>query len=137
MSDVPLGAFLSGGVDSSGVVAMMAEASRDPVKTFSIAFGAREFDESSHAAEIAKRYGTDHYVRQVDPDAFELLDAIAGMYDEPFGDSSALPTFRVCSMAREKVTVALSGDGRQTGWPTHTVPAIPGRYTTSPAVAAI
>ena len=111
IADVPLGAFLSGGVDSSGVVAMMAGLKAQPVKTFSIAFGARGWDESAYAAAIAERYGTEHSVRQVDPNSFDLVDRLASIYDEPFGDSSAMPTFRVCAMAREKVTVALSGDG--------------------------
>jgi asparagine synthase (glutamine-hydrolysing) len=111
IADVPLGAFLSGGVDSSGVVAMMAGLKAEPVSTFSIAFGAKGWDESAYAAEIARRYRTDHHVREVDPNSFDLLDRLATIYDEPFGDSSAIPTFRVCAMARENVTVALSGDG--------------------------
>jgi asparagine synthase (glutamine-hydrolysing) len=111
IADVPLGAFLSGGVDSSGVVAMMAGLKAEPVSTFSIAFGAKGWDESAYAGEIARRYRTDHHVREVDPNSFDLLDRLATIYDEPFGDSSAIPTFRVCAMARENVTVALSGDG--------------------------
>jgi asparagine synthase (glutamine-hydrolysing) len=111
MSEVPLGAFLSGGVDSSAVVAMMAGLSADPVKTCSIAFGAKEFDESEYAREVAERYRTDHFVRQVDTDDFGLLDTLAAAYDEPFADSSAIPTYRVCQLARTRVTVALSGDG--------------------------
>jgi asparagine synthase (glutamine-hydrolysing) len=111
IADVPLGAFLSGGVDSSGVVAIMAGLKAEPVSTFSIAFGAKGWDESAYAAEIAQRYRTDHHVREVDPNSFDLLDRLAAIYDEPFGDSSAIPTFRVCAMARENVTVALSGDG--------------------------
>jgi asparagine synthase (glutamine-hydrolysing) len=111
IADVPLGAFLSGGVDSSGVVAMMAELKAGPVSTFSIAFGTKGWDESAYAAEIAGRYRTDHHVKEVDPNSFDLLDRLATIYDEPFGDSSAIPTFRVCAMAREGVTVALSGDG--------------------------
>jgi asparagine synthase (glutamine-hydrolysing) len=111
IADVPLGAFLSGGVDSSGVVAMMAGLQQEPVSTFSIAFGAKGWDESAYAADIARRYRTDHHVREVDPNSFDLLDRLATIYDEPFGDSSAIPTFRVCAMARENVTVALSGDG--------------------------
>jgi asparagine synthase (glutamine-hydrolysing) len=111
IADVPLGAFLSGGVDSSGVVAMMAGLKPKPVSTFSIAFGAKSWDESAHAAAIARRYRTDHHVREVDPNSFDLLDRLATIYDEPFGDSSAIPTFRVCATARENVTVALSGDG--------------------------
>src|SRR6516225_9634068 len=111
IADVPLGAFLSGGVDSSGVVAMMARLIPDPVSTFSISFGARGWDESIFSREIAERYGTDHHVRAVHPNSFDLLDRLATIYDEPFGDSSAMPTFRVCAAARENVTVALSGDG--------------------------
>jgi asparagine synthase (glutamine-hydrolysing) len=111
IADVPLGAFLSGGVDSSGVVAMMAGLKTEPVSTFSITFGAKGWDESAYAAEIARRYRTDHHVKEVDPNSFDLLDRLATIYDEPFGDSSAIPTFRVCAMARENVTVALSGDG--------------------------
>jgi asparagine synthase (glutamine-hydrolysing) len=111
IADVPLGAFLSGGVDSSGVVAMMAALDPAPVKTFSISFGASGFDETGYAAKIAGRYATEHQVRRVDPNAFDLLDRLATIYDEPFADSSAIPTFRVSAMAREKVTVALSGDG--------------------------
>lgn len=111
IADVPLGAFLSGGVDSSGVVAMMAGLKPEPVSTFSIAFGSRGWDESAHAAAIAERYRTNHHVRQVDPNSFDLVDRLAGIFDEPFGDSSALPTFRVSALAREEVKVALSGDG--------------------------
>ena len=111
IADVPLGAFLSGGVDSSGVVAMMAGLKSDPVSTFSISFGTQGWDESAFSREVAERYGTDHHVRAVDPNSFDLLDRLATIYDEPFGDSSAMPTFRVCAAARENVTVALSGDG--------------------------
>jgi len=111
IADVPLGAFLSGGVDSSAVVAMMSEVTHEPAKTFSIGFGAKEFDESTYAAAVAARYRTDHYARQVDPDSFDLLDQLSAIYDEPFGDSSAIPTYRVSALARERVTVALSGDG--------------------------
>jgi asparagine synthase (glutamine-hydrolysing) len=111
IADVPLGAFLSGGVDSSGVVVMMAGLKAEPVSTFSIAFGSKRWDESAYAADIAARYHTDHHVREVDPNSFDLVDRLATIYDEPFGDSSAMPTFRVCAMARENVTVALSGDG--------------------------
>ncbi|HEY3909967.1 MAG TPA: XrtA/PEP-CTERM system amidotransferase [Stellaceae bacterium] len=111
VADVPLGAFLSGGVDSSAVVATMAGLRPQPVSTFSIAFGTKGFDESAYAALIAQRYRTDHHVKEVDPNSFDLLDRLATIYDEPFGDSSALPTLRVCATARENVTVALSGDG--------------------------
>jgi asparagine synthase (glutamine-hydrolysing) len=111
MSEVPLGAFLSGGVDSSAIVALMSGLSSEPVKTCSIAFGVREYDESRYAAEIAERFRTDHFVRQVDTDDFGLLDTLAQVYDEPFADSSSIPTYRVCQLARTRVTVALSGDG--------------------------
>ena len=111
VADVPLGAFLSGGVDSSAVVALMAETSRDPVKTCSIGFDVAELDETSYAEKVARRFGADHHARTVDPDDFSAIDRIAAMFDEPFADASALPTWRVCQLAREHVTVALSGDG--------------------------
>ncbi len=111
VSDVPLGAFLSGGVDSSSVVALMAEASANPVKTCSIGFDVKALDETSYADQVAKRFATDHRARQVSPDDFDHVDTLAAMFDEPFADASALPTWRVCQLARETVTVALSGDG--------------------------
>ncbi|MDD5125596.1 XrtA/PEP-CTERM system amidotransferase, partial [Methylovulum sp.] len=111
MADVPLGAFLSGGVDSSGVVAMMAGLSPDPVNTCSISFGDPAYNESKFAAQVAERYHTAHRVEQVDPDDFSLIDQLAGLYDEPYADSSALPTYRVCELAKKQVTVVLSGDG--------------------------
>ena len=111
VAEVPLGAFLSGGVDSSAVVAMMAGLSDDPVRTSAIGFADAAFDESRYAQMVADRYHTRHSVREVDPNDFSLLDRLAGIYDEPFADSSALPTYRVCEQAREQVVVALSGDG--------------------------
>ena len=111
VSEVPLGAFLSGGVDSSAVVAMMAELSNEPVNTCSIAFDSKKFNESGYAQKIADRYKTNHFVETVDPDDFTLLDKLAGIYDEPYADSSAIPTYRVCALAKKRVTVALSGDG--------------------------
>ena len=111
VADVPLGAFLSGGVDSSSVVALMAEASNSPVKTCSIGFDVAALDESNYAQQIAERFHTDHRARTVSPDDFEAVEHLAGMFDEPFADASALPTWRVCQLARENVTVALSGDG--------------------------
>jgi asparagine synthase (glutamine-hydrolysing) len=111
VADVPLGAFLSGGVDSSAVVAMMAGLSADPVNTCSISFGDPAFNESKFAAQVAERYHTAHRVEQVDPDDFTLIDQLAGLYDEPYADSSALPTYRVCELAKKQVTVVLSGDG--------------------------
>lgn len=111
VADVPLGAFLSGGVDSSSVVALMAENSRDPVRTCSIGFDDAGLDESGYADQIAALFSTDHRSRRVSSDDFEAVDSLAGMFDEPFADASALPTWRVCQLARESVTVALSGDG--------------------------
>ncbi len=111
VADVPLGAFLSGGVDSSTVVALMAEASREPVRSCSIGFDVPELDETSYAAQVAGLFGADHAARQVGADQFAHMDAIAAMFDEPFADASALPTWQVCRLARERVTVALSGDG--------------------------
>ena len=111
VADVPLGAFLSGGVDSSAVVALMAEASGSPVKTCTIGFDVAALDESGYAQQVAAQFATDHRARQVSPDDFEQVDTLAAMFDEPFADASALPTWRVCQLARESVTVALSGDG--------------------------
>jgi asparagine synthase (glutamine-hydrolysing) len=111
IAEVPLGAFLSGGVDSSAVVAMMAGLSSEPVRTCSIGFADPAYDESSYAQQVAERYHTDHDRQQVDIDDFALLDRLGELYDEPFADSSALPTYRVCELARRKVVVALSGDG--------------------------
>ena len=111
ISDVPLGAFLSGGVDSSAVVAMMAGLNDDPVNTCSISFGDPAFNESHFASMVADRYRTDHQVGEVSPDDFELIDKLADLYDEPYADSSAMPTYRVCELAKKRVTVALSGDG--------------------------
>ncbi len=111
IAEVPLGAFLSGGVDSSAVVALMAGLSADPVNTCTISFDDHRFDESRYAQMIADRYRTAHHVGHVDPDDFGLVDRLATFYDEPFADSSAMPTYRVCGLARERVTVALSGDG--------------------------
>jgi asparagine synthase (glutamine-hydrolysing) len=111
IADVPLGAFLSGGVDSSAVVAMMAGLSADPVNTCSIAFANPAYDESRHATAVAERYRTRHFVDRVESDDFDLIDDLAGLYDEPYADSSAIPTYRVCQLARKHVKVALSGDG--------------------------
>jgi len=110
-AEVPLGAFLSGGVDSSAVVAMMAGLMKDSVNTCSISFGDPAFNESQHAQKVADRYHTQHHVEQVDQDDFDLIDRLASLYDEPFADSSAMPTYRVCELAKKRVTVALSGDG--------------------------
>jgi asparagine synthase (glutamine-hydrolysing) len=111
IADVPLGAFLSGGVDSSAVVAMMSGLSTEPVATCSIGFGDPAFNESAYAQIVADRYRTRHHIEQVDPDDFSLVDRLARIYDEPYADSSAIPTYRVCELARKIVKVALSGDG--------------------------
>jgi asparagine synthase (glutamine-hydrolysing) len=111
VSEVPLGAFLSGGVDSSAVVALMAELSTEPVNTCSIAFQDPRFNEAAYAEQVARQYHTRHQTSEVDPNDFSLVDQLAALYDEPYADSSALPTYRVCELARRSVTVALSGDG--------------------------
>lgn len=111
ISEVPLGAFLSGGVDSSAVVATMAGLSDAPVNTCSISFADPAFDESRYAQMVAERYRTRHFVDRVESDDFDLIDTLARLYDEPYADSSAIPTYRVCQLARGHVTVALSGDG--------------------------
>jgi len=111
VSDVPLGAFLSGGVDSSSVVALMAESSTRAVKTCTIGFDVGSLDERAHADRVARRFATDHRTRIVSSDDYGLIDTLADHFDEPFADASALPTYRLCQLAREEVTVALSGDG--------------------------
>ncbi|HEC01827.1 MAG TPA: amidotransferase 1, exosortase A system-associated [Sphingomonadales bacterium] len=111
VADVPLGAFLSGGVDSGAVVADMADNSDGPVNSCSIGFSDPKFNETDYAERVAARYKTNHWSRVVDPGDYSLVDKLIDIYDEPYADSSALPTYRVCELAREKVTVALSGDG--------------------------
>ena len=111
VADVPLGAFLSGGVDSSAVVAFMAEASRAAVETCSIGFDSADHDETAFARIVAERFATHHRTRSVDADDFSLLDTLSEAFDEPFADASAIGTYRVSELARERVKVALSGDG--------------------------
>jgi asparagine synthase (glutamine-hydrolysing) len=111
IADVPLGALLSGGTDSSIVVALMARASSKPVETFSIGFGSADFDERSHARLVAERFGTNHHEFVVDPHMEDTVHMLTGTLEEPFGDCSMLPTYHVSRLARQHVTVALSGDG--------------------------
>jgi asparagine synthase (glutamine-hydrolysing) len=111
VSDVPLGAFLSGGIDSSLVVALMAEASDRPVKTFSIGFDEPEWNELEAARAVATHFGTEHHEFVVRPDALGIAERLVHHFDEPFGDASAVPTWYVSAMARQHVTVVLSGDG--------------------------
>jgi asparagine synthase (glutamine-hydrolysing) len=111
ISDVPLGAFLSGGVDSSAVVAMMAGASARPVLTHSISFSVSKYNEVEYARQVAELYRTDHREFHVTPEAVKAIEKLAWHYDEPFADSSAVPTYYVSQTARQRVTVALSGDG--------------------------
>jgi asparagine synthase (glutamine-hydrolysing) len=111
ISDVPLGAFLSGGIDSSSVVAMMAKNSTLPIKTFSIGFKEQKYNELELARETALLYGCEHHERIIEPESMSLLPKLVSAYDEPFADSSAIPTYYVSKLAREFVTVALSGDG--------------------------
>lgn len=111
ISDVPLGAFLSGGVDSSTIVALMSEFAGSAVRTFSIAFDDESHNEAPYAHAVAERFGTRHTVHTVRPEIRDTIDPILDQFDEPFADSSAIPTYYLCGMAREHVTVALSGDG--------------------------
>lgn len=111
VSDVPLGAFLSGGLDSTAIVSMMCETATERVSTFSVGFGSRSFDESSDAGAVASALGTDHHVEMQASLDVRDIDGILRQFGEPFGDNSAIPTWYLCRMARNNVTVALSGDG--------------------------
>ncbi|MBV9581352.1 MAG: asparagine synthase (glutamine-hydrolyzing), partial [Chloroflexi bacterium] len=136
MSDVPLGAFLSGGMDSSSIVAEMATLSSKPVKTFSIGFGERDFDELRYARQVAQRFGTEHHEMVVEPRALDVLPTLVRHYGEPYGDSSAIPTYYVAQMTREHVTVALNGDGGDellAGYERHWAARIAARYDTVPS----
>jgi asparagine synthase (glutamine-hydrolysing) len=111
VSDVPFGAFLSGGIDSTLIVKYMSETLKEPIKTFSIGFEEKEFNELEYSNLASKIYNTEHYIEVVKPDALNLLPKLVKHYGEPFGDSSAIPTYYVCELARKHVTVSLSGDG--------------------------
>lgn len=111
VADVPLGSFLSGGVDSSAVVALMSQLQKDPVNACSIGFDSKAFNETEFAKQVASRYQANHRIEMVGENDFDLVDKLASLYDEPYADSSAMPTYRVCQLARQHVTVALSGDG--------------------------
>jgi asparagine synthase (glutamine-hydrolysing) len=111
VSDVPFGAFLSGGIDSTLVVSYMAKILKQPVKTFSIGFDEADFSELEYSNLAAKKYKTDHYTEIVKPNALDILPTLVKHYGEPYGDSSAIPTYYVCKLAREHVTMVLSGDG--------------------------
>jgi asparagine synthase (glutamine-hydrolysing) len=111
MSDVPLGTFLSGGLDSSTIVSMLSKLSADPPKTFSVGFRDSSYDELPDARQIAQRFGTEHHESRLGLNVTDVIPVLQHHFDEPFADSSAIPTYQVCRMAREKVTVALGGDG--------------------------
>lgn len=110
IADVPLGAFLSGGADSSTIVALMARYTSKPVKTFSIGFRQKDFDETPHARLVAQKFGTEHHELILEPDVLDSVETLTHSLEEPFGDASALPTYYVSCLARQHVTVALSGD---------------------------
>jgi len=131
ISDVPLGAFLSGGIDSSVVVAMMSRVSGARVKTFSIGFDQPQYDELQYARQVAKRYDTDHHEDVITPDGVAILDSLISHFDEPFGDTSSIPTWYVSQLAAKHVTVTLSGDGGDELFGGYD------RYLQDPRVAAI
>jgi asparagine synthase (glutamine-hydrolysing) len=116
VSDVPFGAFLSGGIDSTLVVSYMAKILKQPVKTFSIGFDEANFNELEYSNLAAKKYNTDHYTEIVTPNALDVLPKLVQHYGEPYGDSSAIPTYYVCELARKHVTMVLSGDGGDEGF---------------------
>ncbi len=137
VSDVPLGAFLSGGIDSASIVALMAQLGTSSVKTFSIGFEEKAFDELAYARLVAERYHTDHREFVVRPDALELLPRLVWHYNEPFADSSAIPTFVLAELTRRYVTVALNGDGGDesfAGYERYRANVLAQRYQRLPAV---
>ena len=137
MSEVPLGAFLSGGIDSSAVVALMAQESSQPVKTFSIGFEEQDFSELHHARRVAEHVGADHHEFIVRPDALEVLPILVEHYGEPYADSSAIPTYYVARETRKHVTVALNGDGGDesfAGYERYAAMRLAERYHRIPAV---
>lgn len=137
MSEVPLGAFLSGGIDSSAVVALMSEESSAPVKTFSIGFEEQDFSELHHARRVAEHVGADHHEFIVRPDALEVLPILVEHYGEPYADSSAIPTYYVARETRKHVTVALNGDGGDesfAGYERYAAMRLAERYQRIPAV---
>ncbi|MDX1946572.1 MAG: asparagine synthase (glutamine-hydrolyzing) [Pirellulaceae bacterium] len=139
-SEVPLGAFLSGGIDSSLVVALMQKLSPTPVKTFTIGFPVKEYDESPYAERVAAHLRTDHQTLQVTPDAVGILPKLAWHYDEPFADSSAIPTWHLSQLTRQHVTVALSGDGGDelfAGYPRYRAVALAAMFDRLPPLKAL
>ena len=137
ISDVPLGAFLSGGIDSSAVVALMSDLSSEKVKTFSIGFEEQEFNEIEHARRVAERFGTEHHEFIVRPNAIEVLPALVRHYGEPYADSSAIPTYYLSKMTRQHVTVALNGDGGDecfAGYERYAAMSIAERYNRLPRI---
>ncbi len=140
IADVPLGALLSGGIDSSVVVALMAEASSEPVRTFTIGFPDERYDERVYARAVAERYGTRHEELEVELDAEALLPRLAWAFDEPLGDEAALPTILISELAREHVTVALGGDGGDesfAGYERYVAHELAGRVPRLPGVGAL